>query len=40
MKKATQPSPMGEGAEMDTSGHSDGAATAKAEKPAPKADKK
>ena len=40
MKKVTQPSPLGEGEEMDSSGHGEGAAPAKAAKPAPKADKK
>ena len=40
MKKVTQPSPLGEGEEMDSRGHGEGAAPAKAEKPAPKADKK
>jgi len=42
MKKVTQPSPVGEGAEMDTSGHDDGAPVVKAapKAAAPKADKK
>ena len=33
MKKVTQPSPLGEGEEMDSSGHGEGAAPAKADAP-------
>ena len=40
MKKVTQPSPLGEGEEMDTGGHGEAAAPAKAEKAPAKADKK